>query len=138
MGFRVAVASSDGKFINQHFGHAKQFLIFEIDEKTSADFQFLEVRNNTPVCSHQHHDEDRLRAVIDQLIDCKVVLASQIGPGAQTALEASNIMAYSMADFIEPALKRIAFHKYKRPIILRSVIFDLAGTFSAIFLLTKN
>ena len=34
MPLRVAVASSDGKFINQHFGHAEQFLIFDANVTT--------------------------------------------------------------------------------------------------------
>ena len=35
--FKVAVASSDGKFVNQHFGMTQQFLIFEI-KKTNYPF----------------------------------------------------------------------------------------------------
>lgn len=40
MSFKVAVASSDGKYINQHFGWAQQFLIFEIDD--NGEYKFLE------------------------------------------------------------------------------------------------
>lgn len=29
---RVAIVSSDGKVINQHFGKASRFLIFEVDD----------------------------------------------------------------------------------------------------------
>lgn len=114
-GLRVAVASSDGKFVNKHFGRAQNFLIFEIDEEAGTEIRFIEVRNSTPACSYQHHDEERLQTAVAQLTDCKVVLASQIGPGAKAALEASNIIAYSIADFIEPALKRIAVFRHKRP-----------------------
>ena len=28
----IAVASKDGKEINQHFGHAERFLIYEVEE----------------------------------------------------------------------------------------------------------
>ncbi len=47
MKWKAAVASSDGKVINQHFGRAKEFLIFEI---TNQEFQFLELRQNNPAC----------------------------------------------------------------------------------------
>ena len=40
MSFKVAVASSDGKYVNQHFGMAQQFLIFEIDDE--GNYKFLE------------------------------------------------------------------------------------------------
>ena len=33
MTIRVAVGSSDGKYINQHFGHSQKFLIFDIEKK---------------------------------------------------------------------------------------------------------
>ena len=46
MAYKVAVTSSDGKFINQHFGRAQQFLIFEIDDE--GDYKFLELRKNDP------------------------------------------------------------------------------------------
>ena len=29
--YKVAVASSDGKTVDTHFGHAQSFLIFEVD-----------------------------------------------------------------------------------------------------------
>ncbi|MBP2045245.1 NifB/NifX family molybdenum-iron cluster-binding protein [Methanobacterium aggregans] len=45
---RVAVASSDGKYVNQHFGHAGQFLIFDVDR--SGNYEFLELRENVPSC----------------------------------------------------------------------------------------
>ncbi|HEY0196185.1 MAG TPA: NifB/NifX family molybdenum-iron cluster-binding protein [Methanobacterium sp.] len=41
MSYKVAVASSDGKFVNQHFGMAQQFLIFEIDDD---EYKFMELR----------------------------------------------------------------------------------------------
>jgi len=31
MSYEIAVASSDGKVVNQHFGKATNFLIFEVE-----------------------------------------------------------------------------------------------------------
>ena len=44
---RVAVASSDGKVINQHFGKAIQFLSFELNKDS---YKFLQLRINQPAC----------------------------------------------------------------------------------------
>ena len=30
MSYKLAIATSDGKFVNQHFGRANQFLIVEL------------------------------------------------------------------------------------------------------------
>ena len=46
--YKVAVASSDGKTVDTHFGHAQSFLIFEVDEQTGA-FEDVEERD-VPCC----------------------------------------------------------------------------------------
>jgi predicted Fe-Mo cluster-binding NifX family protein len=101
---KVAVASSDGKVVNQHFGHARQFLIFELEE---SRFTFLEVRENVPTCHMGRHDVSALDATADIIGDCKYVIASQVGRGATTALLNKGIRAYIDADFIENALQKL-------------------------------
>lgn len=101
---KVAVASSDGRFINQHFGRAKQFLVFTIRDDC---FEFLEVRANVPPCDDHEHDDDRLKKAVDLISDCQMVLVSQIGPGAAQTLLARGIQPYVIPDFIEDALNRL-------------------------------
>ena len=110
MAYKVAVASSDGKFINRHFGRAEHFLVFEISDKA---FEFLEVRNNTPPCSYRDHDDGLLTRAAELLSDCRIVLASQIGPGAVAALAAKGVEGRAVPRFIDEALNRlIAAGKY--------------------------
>lgn len=104
MKWKAAVASSDGKVINQHFGRAKEFLIFEI---TNQDFQFLELRQNNPACGLGEHHEDAMTKTVELLSDCRVVLVSQIGPGAVEALRRKGIQAFAVPVFIEEALHKI-------------------------------
>jgi predicted Fe-Mo cluster-binding NifX family protein len=49
---KVAVVSSDGKVINQHFGNASRFLIFEVD---GGEIQLIEVRETTPLCGSANY-----------------------------------------------------------------------------------
>lgn len=105
MSYRVAVASSDGKFVNQHFGMASQFLVFEIDEK--GEYKFLELRENAPACGIEGHTEDAMSTSIKLISDCKFVIASQIGPGAIDILLKNNIEPYIAPIFIEDALKKL-------------------------------
>ena len=106
MSYRVAVASSDGKFINQHFGMAQQFLIFEINDE--GEYKFIELRENVPACDVEGHTEDAMSRSIEIISDCKVVIASQIGPGAIDILLKNNIDPYISPSFIDEALKELA------------------------------
>ena len=105
MTFKVAVASSDGKFINQHFGKANQFLIFEIH--SNGEYKFLETRLNNPACDVGGHTDNAMMETVKLLSDCKAVLASQIGPGAVDTLLKNNINPYIAPTFIDDALKEI-------------------------------
>jgi nitrogen fixation protein NifX len=104
MAYNVAIASSDGKVINQHFGRATQFLIFEVDE---GKFKFQELRETKPFCNSGKHDDNQLLAATEGLADCKAVLVSQIGSGAATMLRNKGIESYDVRDFIEDALVKL-------------------------------
>jgi nitrogen fixation protein NifX len=109
MSYKVAVASSDGKFINQHFGWAQQFMIFEIDDE--GEYKFLELRENTPACDVEGHTEDAMTRSVKLISDCDAVLASQIGPAAVDVLVDNGIEPYMAPTFIDEALKELASMK---------------------------
>lgn len=104
MPFRVAVASTDGKYVNEHFGRAQQFLIFDLNP---AGNQFLELRKNEPSCRSKQVDEVKHLSTIDLLADCQGVLVARIGSGAEAVLNQKGIKAYVIPDFIEEALKQL-------------------------------
>ena len=61
----IAVASKDGKQIDQHFGHAERFLIYDVGE---GDAQLIDERKVERYCSY---DQDHpLRAHILAALDC--------------------------------------------------------------------
>lgn len=107
MSFKVAVASSDGKYVNQHFGMAKQFLIFEIDDE--GEYKFLELRKNVPACDVGGHSEDAMARSVELILDCKAVIASQIGPVAVDILVSHGIEPYISPTFIDDALEHYVF-----------------------------
>lgn len=104
MKVRVAVASSDGKVVNRHFGHTTQFLIFELSDGV---VNFLESRENVPTCHTGRHELSDLAATAETIKDCAYVVASRIGSGAASVLLDKGIRAYVDADFIESALERL-------------------------------
>lgn len=104
MKLKVAVASSDGKVINSHFGRTKQFLIFEIDKE---GFEFLELRTNQPGCSSVSDAPGTMEETIQLISDCQYVLSSQIGPGMVQRLAAINILGMSKPTLIEEGLEEL-------------------------------
>jgi predicted Fe-Mo cluster-binding NifX family protein len=106
MRIRVAVGSNDGKYINQHFGHAQKFLIFDINEK--ENYEYVETRNNIPSCNEGDHTSGSLESTINILKDVDIVLVSQIGPGASQYLLNNRIQPVIMPGFIDEKLDKIS------------------------------
>lgn len=105
---RVAVASRDGKTVHLHFGHASQFLVFELGR---SSFRFLETKPCEPVCQggvDPEHTPDRVALAVDALGDCAAVVVARIGPGPRSALERRGIRVYQLPGFIDEALGKIA------------------------------
>lgn len=102
---KVAVASSDGKIINQHFGKAAQFLIFELKK---GSYKFLGLRLNRPACQageFTSHDPAGLEATLDNISDCKIVLCSRYGAGIKELLCGKGITIIEAPVRIEDGLK---------------------------------
>ncbi|HEY3425950.1 MAG TPA: NifB/NifX family molybdenum-iron cluster-binding protein [Negativicutes bacterium] len=112
---RVAIASTDGVEINEHFGRAKQFLIYEIDE--AGAYKFLERRENI-----FDDANDRHVATARLLADVEVVLVNKIGPVAEQELQRQGVMALTVSGSIEKALTAYAKRgKFIRNYVQRSV-----------------
>ncbi len=103
---RVAVVSSDGKVINQHFGKASSFLIFEVD---CGNIRFIEVRETTPLCGSAEcgHADDALSRTISLISDCEAMLCARIGCGAEEGLREKGIKPIEAPYFIQEVLKKI-------------------------------
>ena len=55
---RLAVATSDGFTVNEHFGHAKFFRVYDINQ---SGYDFIEVRDAVAACQQTlGHDTTRL------------------------------------------------------------------------------
>jgi nitrogen fixation protein NifX len=98
---KVAVATSDGVSINEHFGQAVAFHLFAVED--DGTFQSLEVRaiKNAP------RDQARTRSAettVEQLRDVEVVLANQIGPGAAANLSGRGIKSFAVRGRIDRVL----------------------------------
>lgn len=104
MSYEIAVASSDGKVVNQHFGKATKFLIFEVE---GDNYKYLKLLETQAFCNSGEHDESRLLSAVKALEGSRAVVVSQIGNGAATALKTNGIDVFDVHNFIEDALIKL-------------------------------
>jgi nitrogen fixation protein NifB len=91
----MAVATKGGGIINQHFGHATEFLVYEASDE---GVRFIGPRRADQYCVGAdtcNEDETTLDRVIAALEGCEVMLSARIGLPPYEALEAAGIMPVS-------------------------------------------
>lgn len=106
---RVAVASKDGKSVNEHFGRAAFFHIYDL----SADgYSKVEVRDAVAACQYARtHSESNFDKIISLLSDCDALLVQKIGEGAATYLIGKNVRVFETAGEIDAILKKVISDK---------------------------
>jgi len=98
---RVAVASKDNHLTNQHFGHAQEFLIYEVEPEQA---QLLENRPVKPYCHGPAEGPGDLSESIAALSDCTAVLVAKIGALPESRLQEAGIEVVQVYDTIETAV----------------------------------
>ncbi|OAN46405.1 nitrogenase cofactor biosynthesis protein NifB [Magnetospirillum moscoviense] len=100
----VAVATKGGGRINQHFGHAAEFQVYEVDQ---AGVRFVGHRKVENYCQGGWGDEDVLEdQLIPTLAGVAAVFVSKIGSCPKKDLAAAGIAAIDAYpfDYIETAI----------------------------------
>jgi nitrogen fixation protein NifB len=94
----VAVATKGSGIVNQHFGHAKEFQIFEVD---GVEAKFVGHRKVDHYCQGGYGEEATLDNIIQSIADCKGVLASKIGGCPQEELRKAGVEPFEAYDTID-------------------------------------
>ena len=104
----AAVATKGGGRVNEHFGHAKEFQIYEL---SNLGVKIVGHRRVDLYCQDGLGDEDRLQTVIRAIQDCAAVLVAKIGTPPKEKLKKAGIEAIDTFayEFIEPSA--IAYYK---------------------------
>ena len=105
MSLKVALASSDGKNIDLHFGKAEKFYIYSIDDEVGYDL--VEERLVEPVCQDGSHQISKMEESTLRFTDCKYIVVSRLGAAAGAALSAHGITAMELPGTIDDAILRI-------------------------------
>lgn len=103
----VAVATKGGNVINQHFGHAKEFQIFEVD---GVEAKFVGHRKVDHYCQGGYGEAATLENIISAIKDCKAVLAAKIGDCPQEMLREAGVEPVEGYETIE----KVALNYYEQ------------------------
>ena len=96
------MASSDGITINEHFGQARRFFLYEVDAGGSfREAGAREIHGPLPVDREEHHSTD---ATARALADMDAVLVKKIGPGGAETLKAHGVKAFVIGGPVVRAL----------------------------------
>ena len=104
----IAVASNDGREINQHFGHAERFLIFSIE---NGDAKLVDEKKVERYCTYDQDHPLRvhiLQAIADALAGCRAIVCAQIGQGPQMEMERLGIEAFVAEGPIKPTIVELS------------------------------
>jgi predicted Fe-Mo cluster-binding NifX family protein len=93
MTYKIAIASSDGQKVDQHFGQAINFLIYEV---STGVINFIEDRDVNKCIDVDSNPETRISQIIHLLSDCKIVFASKIGERVVRELYDNGIKSFAV------------------------------------------
>ena len=141
MSIKVAIASSDGLNVDLHFGQAKSFLIYELkgSKFELTEKRELPPQNDTPVVSTDSTTGGYgcgsgcggsgfgcgsgggcgggaggpLAPAVELLLDCRAVVAAQIGQGMGRQFQRNAISVFDIELPIEEALNKLAAYYLK-------------------------
>lgn len=103
---RIAVSTHSGELIDEHFGHAKFFRVYEISE---GGYELLEVRDAVAACQHAlGHDTTRFDKIIELLSDCDALFVEKIGIGAAAYLIEKGVRVFEAKGSIEALLQKLS------------------------------
>jgi len=84
----IAVATKGSSRINEHFGHAKEFQVYEVN---TQGVKFVGHRRVDQYCQGGYGEEDSLETVVRAINDCVAVFVAKIGSCPRKGLQAAGI-----------------------------------------------
>jgi predicted Fe-Mo cluster-binding NifX family protein len=86
---RIAIASIGGEYVDQHFGHAKYWQIYE---KQDGKYEFTEQRLTNAFCKGSC--EGGFEHILTKLSDCDGIFVAKIGQHAAAVMLEKNIRVF--------------------------------------------
>jgi nitrogen fixation protein NifX len=111
---KVAFATTDGINVDEHFGRAGMFAVYEL---TGDGYKFKEMRKFSEGKDKSIEDtkgmgpvhDDRVQGKVDKLADCRIIYLTEIGGPSAARLVKKNVMPIKVKEIvsIEESLSRL-------------------------------
>ncbi len=119
---KVAFATTDGKLVDEHFGRAGMFAVYELTDRGST---FIEMRKFSDGMDKSVMDtkdmgplhDSAVQAKVERLADCKLIYLAEIGGPAAARLVKKGILPMKVKEplAIESALEQLGETIRKSP-----------------------
>jgi predicted Fe-Mo cluster-binding NifX family protein len=100
---KVAFASTDGAYVDQHLGMSDMFYICEIQGGSYGAFEKRRHARNSQRC----HNNENFENIYELLKDCDAVFSMKIGQSAADYLIKKNLRVFEIHAKIEDILESI-------------------------------
>ena len=102
---KIAFATTDGINVDEHFGRAGKFAVYELTDK---DYRFIEIRKfaeGRDIEIEQTKDmgqihESKVEKKVDRLADCKIIYLTEIGGPSAARLVKKGIMPIKVKEIV--------------------------------------
>jgi nitrogen fixation protein NifX len=91
-GLRIAVATTDGTKVDEHFGRCRRFDVYEVNAEGA---ELTETRDLGTVLSH---DEGAIDSRLSAIKDCAIVHVTSIGAGAAARVVNAGVMPLKLPE----------------------------------------
>ena len=102
--YKIAVASKHGKLVDQHFGHAAEFTIYQ---GNSLGFEIVDKRTVKQYCQGMEECDGNELSRTDTILsvqDCDAMLTMRIGHHAKQQLRSKGVYSVEYCDTVESGL----------------------------------
>ncbi|TCL60012.1 putative Fe-Mo cluster-binding NifX family protein [Kineothrix alysoides] len=125
MAYRIAVTSSDGSHVDEHFGQAEDFWVYEVEEETGitslVERRKIKRSYRNRMCKEEvsdcggccGRDDGYVSYVAEQLQDCIFLLTGHIGKKPYKTLERKGIASLETPYGLEEAVAKLNIY-YRR------------------------
>ena len=111
--YRIAVASSDGRAVDEHFGHARTFHTYMVEGEDIAEGEIIDVSDlqDAPLFGPAHRD--KIEGTVERLKGMDAVIATQYGEMPIEVLRRSGIVPVEDRGAVIDALRRAVGSMFK-------------------------
>ncbi|MBI0583956.1 MAG: nitrogenase cofactor biosynthesis protein NifB [Methanomassiliicoccus sp.] len=111
--YRIAVATSDGKNVDQHFGHAEVFRVYVVEAGRISEEESIDVREQQEIPLFGPGHRTKIESTAEKLKGVDAVISTKYGGPAVEIIRENGIIPVEDGGEVHAALRRAADSIYK-------------------------